>query len=215
MVATEDGEASIVFVLDADSPPAFRELRDWSILPTKAGMFRGEPEVRTLLAYVTDASGTRTAFDAFPRSYPAFLGNGLLHALADVWVPGNGTSCPRVADAVTAAGLLAASWSHPRAVVVVLTGNPDASVLSAEQARAFLADLGVPLFVWTAASAAPDAAARWGGARPVKTLPDVRAAVRELEGAVREQRIVWVEGAHLPQSVSVSADAPKGVTVAR
>ena len=215
VVATEGGEASIVFVLDADSPPAFRELKDWSILPTKAGLFRGEPEVRMLLAYSTEEPGARTTYDVFSRSFPAYLGRGLLHALGDVYVPGDGLSCPRMADAATAAGLLAASWSHPRAVVVVLTGNPDASVLSAAQALSYLADLGVPVFVWTAASAASDAAAPWGGARQVKTRADVRAAVRELEDAVRQQRIVWVEGAHLPQSITVSAKAPTGVAVAR
>jgi len=215
VVATEGGEASIVFVLDADSPPAFRELADWSILLTRAGMFFSQPEVRMLLAYGTEEFGARTAYDAFPRSFPAYLGKGLLHALGDVFPPADGLTCPRVADAATAAGLLAASWSHPRAVVVVLTGNPDASVLSAAQARSYLSDLGVPVFVWTAAAAAPEAAARWGGGRVVKTLADVRIAVKELEAAVREQRIVWVEGAHLPQSIFVTAGAPAGVAVAR
>ena len=49
----------------------------------------------------------------------------------------------------------------------------------------------------------------------MKTRADIRAAVQELEIAVEEQRIVWVEGAHLPQSIFVSAAAPAGVTVAR
>jgi hypothetical protein len=49
----------------------------------------------------------------------------------------------------------------------------------------------------------------------VKTRADLRAAVLALELAVDEQRIVWVEGAHLPQSIFVSAAAPAGVTVAR
>jgi hypothetical protein len=43
----------------------------------------------------------------------------------------------------------------------------------------------------------------------------VSAAVRDLESAVQEQRIVWVEGAHLPQSIFVTAGAPAGVAVAR
>ena len=215
VVATEGGEASIVFVLDADSPPAFREVADWSIFPTRAGTFRGEPEVRMLLAYGTEESGARTTYDVFPRSFPAYLRRGLVHALADVYPPGEVLPCPRMADAATAAGLLAASWSHPRAIVIVLTGNPDASLLSAAEARSYLADLGVPVFVWTAASAALDAAAPWGPARSVKTRADVSAAVRDLESAVQEQRIVWVEGAHLPQSIFVTAAAPAGVAVAR
>jgi hypothetical protein len=71
-----------------------------------------------------------------PRSFPAYLGNGLLHVLAEVYVPWDRLSCPR-------------------------------------------------------------------------------AAVKALESAVDEQRIVWVEGAHIPQSISVTPAAPKGVAVAR
>jgi hypothetical protein len=49
----------------------------------------------------------------------------------------------------------------------------------------------------------------------VRTRADVQAAVRELDDAVREQRVVWVEGGHLPQTIEVAAGAPAGVAVAR
>ena len=81
--------------------------------------------------------------------------------------------------------------------------------------RSYLADLGVPLQVWIAGSAAPEAALEWGGGRPVKSRAQLRAAVHALELEVEQQRIVWVDGAHLPQSIFVTAAAPKGVTVAR
>ncbi len=76
VVATESGDASIVFVLDADGPSAFRELADWSVLPTRAGMFFSQPEVRMLLAYGTNESGARAAYDVFPRLVPRAPGEG-------------------------------------------------------------------------------------------------------------------------------------------
>ena len=76
VVGSEKGEGSIVFVLDADGPAAFRQMRDSSIFPSKAGVFRGEPEVRMLLAYCAEERGAQAAYDVFPRSFPAYLRNG-------------------------------------------------------------------------------------------------------------------------------------------
>jgi hypothetical protein len=129
--------------------------------------------------------------------------------------PWDGRACPRLADAVVAAALTAADYSHPRAVVLVLTGNPDASFRSARAAQSYLADLGVPLVVWLAGPAAPVAALDWGGGEDVHTRAALRAAVKSLEAALDEQRIVWVEGAHLPQAIAVSPKATAGVAIAR
>jgi hypothetical protein len=215
VVAMEEGEPSIVLVLDADGPPTFRRMQNAGVLPRITGSFRGSTSVRTLLSYPDVATGSRTAYDVFPRSYPTLTGRGLLAILADVYVPWDGLACPRLADAVAAAALAAAEYSHPRVVVLVLTGNPDASVLSARAARAYLSDLGVPLVVWTTGPAAPVAALDWGGGESVRTRGALRAAVKSLEAALDEQRIVWVEGAHLPQSIAVSAKAASGVVLVR
>src|ERR1035441_5829288 len=88
---------------------------------------------------------------------------------------------------INRSGLATAAWSHPRAVVLVLTGNPDASVRPVQHARSFLADLGVPLVVWTAGGAAPETAGQWGGGRSVKTLGEFRAAVRALDAVGRSE----------------------------
>lgn len=215
VVAVEEDEPSIVFVLDAEGPPAFRDMRDAQVLPGAIGTFWGTPSVRTLLAYPGVTAGSRTNYDVFPHSFPTFAANGLLAVLADVFVPWDGLACPHLADAVAAAALVAARYSHPRVVVLVLTGNPDASVLPAHDARAFLSDLGVPLVVWTTGPAAPVAALAWGRAEEVRTRGALRAAVKSLEAALDRQRIVWVEGAHLPQSITVSPKAASGVVLAR
>lgn len=216
VVATEGGAASIAFVLDADGPVAFQRLLRLAFLPLGIGKLHGDPEVRTITAYPEFAEGSQTTYEVFPRSLPHVLGNGLLKALRSVtavWY--TRSTCPRLTDAVAAAGLATAAWSHPRAVVLVLTGNPDASVRPVQHARSFLADLGVPLVVWTAGGAAPETAGQWGGGRSVKTLGEFRAAVRALDAVVAEQRIVWIEGLYLPQSVSLGPSAPAGVEIAR
>jgi hypothetical protein len=55
----------------------------------------------------------------------------------------------------------------------------------------------------------------WGGGRPVKTRAELKTAVHEVELEVEQQRIAWVEGAHLPQAITVTRDAPPGVAIAR
>ena len=212
VVAVDKGEASIVFVLDADGPPAFRSMK--GLLPVPTGSFKGEPEVRTLLAYGNLSEGKSMTFEVFTPSSPSTAPQGILSFLEDVWGPTDG-ACPRLADAVAAAALAAARDSHPRAVVLVLTGNSDASVLSAKAARSFLADLGVPLVVWLTGPATPAAALDWGEGRDVHTRAALRTAVKSLDAALDEQRIIWVEGAHLPQSIAVSQKAAAGIALAR
>jgi hypothetical protein len=214
VVAVDEGEPSIVFVLDADGQSAFRRMRHAQVLPGLTGTFRGKPEVRTLLAYGSTSAGKGTTFEVFTLSPPAIPVQGLLPILEGVWAPTDGP-CPSLADAVASAALAAAANSHPRAVVLVLAGNPDASVISARAARSYLADLGVPLLVWLAAPAAPVAALDWGGGENVRTRAALRAAVKALEAVLDEQKIVWVEGAHLPQSIFTSPKAPAGVALAR
>jgi len=213
VVAVEEGEPSTVFVLDADGPREFRRMREAWMLPNATGTLRGT--VRTLLAYPEARAGQRTFYEIFPGAFSRSKGAALIAVLASVRAQKDGQPCPRLADAVAVAALAAAEYSHPRAVVLVLTGNPDASALSARAARSYLSDLGVPLVVWTAGPAAPDATVDWGESRAVHTRASFRKAVNSLEAALDEQRIVWVEGAHLPQSIAISPKAAAGFALAR
>jgi len=190
VVAVEEGEASIVFVIDADAPAAFRDMWLGRLFDTRVGTFRGDPEVRVIFAYSEQKAGSRQTYDLYRRSFPLPVVRGMMEVLATANAPWDRLSCPRLADATSAAGILAATWSHPRAVVVILTGSPDASVLSSSAVRSYLADLGVPLVVWIAGSAGPEVAMEWGGGRPVKTRANLKAAVHALELEVEQQRIV-------------------------
>jgi hypothetical protein len=211
VAAVEEGKATVVFVSDADGPPAFRRMK--GLLPGGTGFFKGTPSVQTLLAYGHFVAGKEMLFKVFD-AVGRDPGSGLLAVLSRAAEVTDG-NCPTLADAVAVAGVFVSRDSRPRAVVLILTGNPDASLLSASAARSYLADLGVPLVVWLTGPAAPDAALEWGGGVEVKTRAARRAAVKSLDSVLSDQRIVWVEGAHLPQSITVSPMAAPGVTIAR
>ncbi len=100
------------------------------------------------------------------------------------------------------AGLDVSANSRPRAVVLLLAGSKDASRLPAPAARNFLGCLRVPLLIWTVGTGAAEAAA-WGKASDATDVSGPKAfeeATRRLTALVDRQRIVWVEGVHVPRS---------------
>lgn len=116
----------------------------------------------------------------------------------------------RIADAVAVAGLHAAIENRRRAVVLVLgDGEGDASRYTPEQVRRYLAAIRVPLFVWSPYGTKGKAAQAWGAgvAEDVSTLPKLYRAFDRLKADLDSQRIVWVEGRHLPQTVSLAPGA--------
>lgn len=116
------------------------------------------------------------------------------------------TGPQRLADAVINAGLEAASRRRSRAVVLVLGHEPeDDSLLDPDQVRAYLDDLQVPLMVWTTSDQATDTA--WGQATPILDPLSLQRASRQLSDRLREQRIVWVQGIHLPQTIHLTPKA--------
>lgn len=156
-------------------------------------------------------------FEIFPRSedFDRSAG-GLLYLFTHVFAPGVLPE-PRLADAVSVAALSAVARNRARAVVLVLGGSHDASRLSPGGARSYLSALGVPLFVWTAGPRGPEAGAAWSGATDfadVSTATLLDKASSRLVAYVRRQRIVWVEGVHLPQDIGLSASA-SGLTLVR
>ena len=166
-------------------------------------------------AEILSHGGTR--FEIFPRTqdYDRSSG-GLLYLLTHVFAPGV-PDAPRLADATAVAGLSAVARNRMRAVVLVLGGSRDGSGISAAGARSYLADLGVPLFVWTAGERGAAAGAAWTGAtavQDVSTHGAFREAANRLVAHLARQRIVWIEGVHLPQDIRLSPSA-SGLTLVR
>jgi methyl coenzyme M reductase subunit D len=61
---------------------------------------------------------------------------------------------------------------------------------------------------------AEEAASAWGRIRHASTREALRAAFAEIAEDVDGQRIVWLRGAHLPQSIALGP-AAHGIEIAR
>lgn len=129
------------------------------------------------------------------------------------------TFSTQIVDAVAVAGMMAQTGSRRRAVVLLLgdTG-PDRSLNPVEQVRRYLQELRVPLEVWAFGSG--EVAAEWGEVRrlgdpsqPRRVLASIEVAVDDLIRGLRKQRIVWLEGRHLPRSIELSGEA-RGIRLA-
>ncbi|MEA2600797.1 MAG: hypothetical protein QOF89_1789 [Acidobacteriota bacterium] len=121
----------------------------------------------------------------------------------------------RVTDAVAVAGLQAAVDNHRRAVVLLLDGKAaDDSRYSPAVVRRYLESIHVPLFVWSLYGTRSPAAKAWGGAEDVSSIPGLSHAVARLRDELDSQRIVWLEGLYLPQSIGLTP-AAQGVELPR
>ncbi len=109
----------------------------------------------------------------------------------------------RLSDAVAAAGRAAATNRRPRAVILVVGGpTKDHSAYSPAQVRRYLSLLRVPLVVWHIPTRRGQKPPReWEGAVDISTAAHLRKALKDLRDRLDLQRIVWVEGAHLPQKI--------------
>jgi hypothetical protein len=138
---------------------------------------------------------------------------GLLWLLGKTKPPLRPLEEQRLAEAVAAAAISAAMQNRRRAVVLVLSAEAsDASQLSPQQVRGYLTSLHVPLAVWTTEEA-KESNTTWGPAASVSSVNRLEKAFATVKRDVDRQRIVWLEGIHLPQSISLSP-AAKGIRLA-
>ncbi|MBV8199504.1 MAG: hypothetical protein JOZ15_02665 [Acidobacteria bacterium] len=116
------------------------------------------------------------------------------------------TGHPRLADAVGAASLHALARETPRAVVLIVApadGAPDPSQFPPATVRAYLSAIGVPLFVWSIGRPGGQLAG-WGEIQDIARPWDLRHAYERLEKEVLSQQIVWLQGRHLPQAITLA-----------
>jgi hypothetical protein len=115
----------------------------------------------------------------------------------------------RIADAVAVAGLAAITENRQRAVLLVLTGHEkDDSLRDPATVRKFLDAIRVPLFVWCLEKPAPGSPlAAWGDCEEVLEGHTYTQAVGEIRRELDSQRIVLVDGRHLPQSIALTPAA--------
>jgi hypothetical protein len=121
----------------------------------------------------------------------------------------------QLADAAAVAGLEAFATSRPRAALLVMVhSRKDASRFDAAAVRRYLAALRVPLFVWSVGTPEPAALAAWGQVADCTSQGEMERSFGALKQILDSQRIVWVEGRHLPQAITLAPAAAEVLTLA-
>ena len=220
-IAVEEGEADLVVVLD---PSARDELNALAREVSRMGTMH--PGARGLLSKVdgrfvaplpagarlrvmwpvarrTARQALRWQVFAHTQEMPARDG-GLLWHLLRLGDPTR-KGAPALTDAVAVAGLAAAQNTRRRAVLLILGPAPqDMSLYAAAAVRRYLERLRVPLHVWTIGGEEPPP--MWADAERVRNLAGFERAMKRLSEVLERQRIVWVAGAHLPQSLALAPE---------
>jgi VWFA-related protein len=209
VLGLERGQGQIVIVRDriTGDPAAswFNSTRQRVV--GGRGMFgaltRGD-RIRVMLPFASDGGGGDFRSFLFPTS-PWYTEFDIPRLIVKLNPPPTKGRSRTVVDAVAVAGVEAARGNHPRGVVLLLGRSvEDHSTHTPSEVRRFLGDLNVPLFVWRLGR---EEHSGWPGADYVGTYSKLTDAVARLRRSLDSQRIVWIEGRHLPQSVHFAGAA--------
>lgn len=217
-VAVEDGPGKVLIVrvprgqevLDKLVPPFSRP----TLPALRSRMLLGEDDHLRFLALSSNSfKRSKIPSELFDMSNEATQADGGLF-----WLLSNTKilkethkAALRIADAVAVAGLQASSDNRRRAVVLVLGGNvADSSRYDPATVRRYLESVHVPLFIWYLYGPETPAARGWDGGEDISSLDRLEKATARLRTALDSQRIVWLDGRHLPQSIALTP-AARGV----
>ncbi len=212
-VAVDAGPAQVIFVEDLEAPgcvaplfPSPNRWPEWLAL----GPEHQARSLSPLSRPVAEGDGLST--HVFPQTggYPSTT-EGLYALLSGGLQLATDARRQRLAEAVAVAGLEAAGSNRRRAVVLVLGPEPlDRSGMDPAAVRRYLEDLRVPLIVWQFLRRAGDRPAReWGEVQTIVSPGELRRALAHLRDTLDRQRIVWLDGSHLPHQVELSPRAGK------
>ena len=209
VVAGEKGIAEVVFVRDL---AAKRDLREMAQKAASSGQHWLKKDQKARLMWATPqlVDQGEEVLTLFPTSQDTEPRDALFPYLVYGAWPPMSLEAQQLTDAVAVAAMAASQRNQRRAVVVIL-GPPerDGSRLAPEQVRHYLQSLRVPLEVWTTAPGdwrlVPDHG--WGELEDVSSFYKLGKAVRQLRRDLERQRIVWLDGVHLPQSIRQVGDA--------
>ena len=210
IVAVEEGPAEVVFVVD---PGAEQVLDEWTSYHSRS-RFWLDREVLFYFVFPAPSTYVETRFEIFPCIGPLNRSNG---GLLDTYWRERNLHTQRDPEYLPGAAQISGVWavmnSRRRAAVWILGPNRSVSDRSLKNVRGFVRALNVPLLVWRVfPKDEPVEVAE--GETPVSTRSQLTRAIDSLESLVKRQRLVWVEGRHLPQTIDVSV-AATGIAVAR
>jgi hypothetical protein len=225
VLAVDDGPDDLIVVRDLSAQPLLDGLasldrsvsfafRSGSVRQSPSLRYvaplKGDQRLRFLAPYARQVADTHHTTSLFEPS-EAFTAHdgGLYWLLTRVRTTTSPPEGQRLADAVAAAGMMAAGGSRPRAVLLIL--GPDAvdrSGLDPETVRGYLESLRVPMVVWSLGGAGTPS---WGPTEAIESLTSLERATKAVRRLLDRQRILWIEGIHLPQRIELSARAAESV----
>jgi hypothetical protein len=220
VAAVEKGQVDLIVVRDQGAWSELRQIRGQALSTPSSSRILGTSDRQAW--FKSDRAGWQAwtfqflwpvprrldsgagSYDLFSHSAKFSAAAGSLHGwLTTVEQPPEWTGDQRLADAVAIAAVTAASGNRRRGVLLVLGDETkDTSDAVPETIRRFLKSLAVPLFVWTIG---PTAAIEtpWGPTTDASSPRLMSRASRELFHHLERQRIVWLEGIHLPQQITL------------
>jgi hypothetical protein len=215
VAAVEEGPGEL-YLVRAPGPDAVRT-QIGGMLGGKFGRHLPLPGSADLIRVVSpwarayQGEGTRSdLFDLSPR-FPGPKGLGS-HLVEGFFRP-DPSARLRFADATAVAGLHAMAGGRRRIVVLVVDSrSQDGSRYDPITVRRYLSSIRVPLVVWTVnrnTSGLED----WGEMQHAFTPELISRAFRKAATVLERQRIIWIEGRHLPQSIRLSPQA-RGIAIA-
>lgn len=215
--AVEESQVDIVVVRDVTTVAAMRKLypRPSKYQPFRrtSGQILDSPlkkshSIRFITPVARQIEREGYQYQIFPPIGPFSREDGALLWLFSSVVPFDAEPQGlRLADAVAVAGMAAAQSGRRRVVVVIAGAEPeDHSQLSAAAVLRFLRRLHVPVALWTPISGVKQIAA-WGPAVSISSRQALTSAYQDLSKQLDRQRIVWLEGRHLPQAIRLSPKA--------
>jgi len=214
VVAVEDDAAQLFIVRDDAALPVLRRLDAALKADHGNGYRRLGLEVDDRLFLTSARAVVSKHPDLDYELYPISREIGLVEAplpevLTRFRVGGEVTTEQRLSDAVAVAGVRAAAGGKRRAVLLVVSHCGERSGhWTGEEVRRYLAELRVPLVVWTTVWPNPRNGGFCAGARHLINSESYGGALSRVRRLLKKQQILWVEGSHLPREVVLADSAP-------
>jgi photosystem II stability/assembly factor-like uncharacterized protein len=222
--AVEKGGVEVIFVVE---PGAFESVSLLSLGNLAAVPLEDAEEIRVIVANESIKS-----FEALGREVPAQASAPAFAAGRQVRVIGEPAtsnhperwlrrvySAPhevpslrrlRTSDAVAVAGYELGGSPRRRAVVLIAgSTRADESTFTPDQARAYLQEVQVPLYVWRLADGAAPA---WPSSAMIPSAAQLTAHIALLKQDLERQRVLWVDGHVDPRRLDWPL--PEGVSLA-
>ncbi len=205
VAAVDEGPAEVTIVRDRGAQERLERVGAGHLLRSRFdAALKEEQNMAFFWPFMVRAPSGRWTFPS-PFGWMSSRDGGIPWFLATVPPPAPPDGQQLLADAVAVAGMNSLTRNRRRAVVLILGDQPeDYSRLRPAAVRRYLEALRVPLYIW---SPHKNLTSEWGEVREVSSMGQFRSAVSDLARDLERQRIVWLQGRHLPQRIRLTEKA--------